>query len=149
MRTMSWFCSAANSLRMICSQSWRADSLTPSCRRRCRRRSVDTAAASTGAMSSLFDILGNISLTACSASIHDALSSRVSALRCSLFVPVKIENLLSSDLLSLIEDTCRRRLKLNLNSNNDNNDNNRLMKTKFHHVSRDLILIGREGRRSP
>uniref|UniRef100_A0A0A9DI59 Uncharacterized protein n=1 Tax=Arundo donax TaxID=35708 RepID=A0A0A9DI59_ARUDO len=87
-----------------------AASLTPSCCSRCLRRSVETATAaavSPGPTISLEDILGNMSLVARSASSHAALSSLVSARRCSLFVPEKIENLLSSDLLSLTVDTLR------------------------------------------
>lgn len=88
-----------------------AASLTPSCCSRCLSRSVETATAaavSPGPTISLEDILGNMSLVARSASSHAALSSLVSARRCSVFVPEKIENLLSSDLLSLTVDTCTR-----------------------------------------
>jgi hypothetical protein len=63
---------------------------------------------SLGPTISLDDILGNMSFVARSASIHAALSSLDSARRCSFFVPEKIENLLSSDLLSLTLDTCTR-----------------------------------------
>jgi len=100
-----WLCSAANSLLMICSLSSINSSLTPSSWSRCLSFSVETTTLSKGPISSLLDIRGNISFTACNASIHAKRSSRVSALRCSLFVPVNIENLLSSDLLSRIEDT--------------------------------------------
>lgn len=105
-KATSRFCSVANSLLMICSLSWMATSLTRSSNSRCLSFSVDTVTLSKGAISSLLDIRGNMSFTACNASIHVIRSSRVSALRCSLFVPVKIENLLSSDLLSRIVETC-------------------------------------------
>lgn len=103
--SISWFCKDANSFLIISSLSWIADSLTPSFISCCLNLSVETATSSTGAINSLLDILGNISFTACNASIHAILSSLVSALRCSLFVPVKIENLLSSDLLSRMDET--------------------------------------------
>ena len=105
LRSTIWFCSAANSVLMICSPSCITSSLTPSSWSRCLSFSVETATLSKGAISSLLDIRGNISFTACNASIHAKRSSRVSALKCSLFVPVNIENLLSSDLLSRIDDT--------------------------------------------
>ena len=108
----SWVCSAENSLLIICSLSWMAASLTPSSKSRCLSFSVDTVTLLMGAISSLLDIRGNMSFTACNASIHVIRSSRVSALRWSLFVPVKIENLLSSDLLSRIEETWNLPIKL-------------------------------------
>lgn len=109
----SWFCNAANSVFIIFSVSWMAVSLTPSERSRCLILSVDTDRKSIGAMSSLLDILGNNSFTACNASIHATRSSRVSARKWSLFVPVKMENLLSSDRLSRIEETCHIKIQLN------------------------------------
>lgn len=106
--SISWFCTAENSLLMICSLSCIAASLTPSSISRCLSFSVETVTLSIEAINSLLDILGNKSFTACKASIHANLSSRVSALKCSLFVPVKIENLLSSDLLSRILETYKQ-----------------------------------------
>ena len=90
------------------SLSWMAASLTPSSKSRCLNFSVDNATFwAAGAMSSALDTRGNMSFTAFNASTHAALSSLLSALKCSLFfVPVYTENLLSSDLLSPIEHTC-------------------------------------------
>nr|GMD74685.1 Os12g0285650 [Ipomoea batatas] len=87
-------------------------SLTCSSIRRFRNFSVETEMLSKGAINSLLESLGNISFTVCSASVQAILSSLVSALKCSLFVPVKIENLLSSDLLSRIDETYKKLLRL-------------------------------------
>lgn len=102
---ISWLCRYANSFLIICSLSWIASSLTPSSNRRFRNFSVETVTLSIGDNSSVLDIRGNMPFTACNASSHCWRSSRVSALRCSLLVPVNIENLLSSDLLSRIDET--------------------------------------------
>nr|GMD76187.1 Os12g0285650 [Ipomoea batatas] len=88
-----------------------AASLTRSSIRRFRNFSVETEMLSKGAINSLLESLGNISFTVCSASVQAILSSLVSALKCSLFVPVKIENLLSSDLLSRIDETYKKLLR--------------------------------------
>nr|GLL44482.1 Os12g0285650 [Ipomoea trifida] len=88
-----------------------AASLTCSSIRRFRNFSVETEMLSKGAINSLLESLGNISFTVCSASVQAILSSLVSALKCSLFVPVKIENLLSSDLLSRIDETYTKLLR--------------------------------------
>jgi hypothetical protein len=112
----SCLCRASNSSRTILSLSAMAASLTPSCCSRCLRRSVETATAaavSPGPTISLEDILGNMSLVTRSASSHAALSSLVSARRCNVFVPEKMENLLSSDLLSLTVDTYTRKGRVN------------------------------------
>lgn len=119
-RRINWFCKAENSVLIICSQSKMAVSLTLSSCSRCLSFSVETAIPSTDAISSLFDIRGNISFTASKASTHVALSSRVSALKCSLFVPVNIENLLSSDLLSLMEETWWKSIGLTEGQENQN-----------------------------
>ena len=74
-------------------------------------------------MSSLFDILGNSSFTACNASIHANRSSQVSARKWSLFVPVKMENLLSSDRLSRIEETCHMNNPTAANEPQNQNEN--------------------------
>jgi len=110
----SWFCSAAYSFLIICSLSRMASSLTPSSISRSRSFSVETATLSTGAISSLLDMRGNISFTACKASIHATRSSGVSALKWSVLVPVKTENLLSSDLLSRIVETYTQKAELNI-----------------------------------
>lgn len=90
---------------MISSLSSIAASCTPSSISRSLSFSVEITKLSAEAISSLFEIRGNISLTACSASNHAARSSRESARRWSRFVPVKIENRLSSEPLSLIDET--------------------------------------------
>lgn len=109
LRTTRCFCISNSSLFIMSSLSWMVASLSPSSKRRCLNFSVETTMLSTaGPISSALDTRGNMSLTAFNASNHDALSSLLSALKCSLFfVPVYTENLLSSDLLSLIEHTLR------------------------------------------
>lgn len=104
-KSINWFCSEENSFLMICSLSSIAASFTPSSNNLRLSFSVDTARLSTGAINSLLDILGNMSFIVCNTSTHANLSSLLSALRWSLFVPVKIENLLSSDRLSRIDET--------------------------------------------
>ena len=81
---------------------------------------VEMATLSTGAISSLLEMRGNISFTACRASIHATRSSRVSALKWSLLVPVKMENLLSSDLLSRIVETYTHKHRDQRNKNKQN-----------------------------
>ena len=107
LRTTRCFCISNSSLLIMSSLSWMVTSLSPSSKRRCLNFSVEITMLSTaGPISSALDTRGNMSLTAFNASNHDALSSLLSALKCSLFfVPVYTENLLSSDLLSLIEHT--------------------------------------------
>lgn len=78
-----------------------------SCNNRDRSFSVETTISSEGARSLLVNSLGNWSLAAKRASIHEALSSLDTQRRWRVFVPVNMVNLLSSDLLARTEETCR------------------------------------------
>jgi len=106
LRATICFCNCENSDFMISSLSLIAVSLTPSIKSRSLNLSVETSTEATGDIASALDKRGNKSLTAIIASTQVALSSLLSALKCSLFfVPVHTENLLSSDLFSLTEHT--------------------------------------------
>jgi len=106
LRTTRWLWRSENSSLIICSLSFIASSLNPSSINLCLNLFVETTTSPPFPVSSpLFGTRGYKSFTACKASIHSTLSSLLPALKCNVFVPVNIENLLSSDLLSLIEET--------------------------------------------
>jgi len=95
-----------NSNFMISSHSPIVASLTPSSKSLSLNLSVEIATDATGDKTSALGKRGYMSFTAIIASTHMALSSLLSALKCSLFfVPVHTENLLLSDLFSRTEHT--------------------------------------------
>lgn len=106
LRATICFCNWENSNLTISSTSLIAVSRTPSIKRRSLNLCVETSGEEKGDIASDLGKRGNKSLTALIASTQEALSSLLSALKCSLFfVPVLTENLLSSELFSLTEHT--------------------------------------------
>lgn len=105
-RAFIWFCSSATSCSMIDSQSFITASPIPSCTNLDRSFSVETIKSSEDAKSPLDNSLGNWSLATPRASIHVVLSSLDWHRKWSVFVPVNIESLLSSDLLARTDETC-------------------------------------------
>lgn len=106
-RDFNWFCNSDSSYSIIDSQSFMTASLLPSCNNRNRSFSVETTISSEDAKSLLVKSLGNWSLAASKASIHEALSSLDRQRRWRVFVPLNMDSLLSSDLLARIEETCK------------------------------------------
>ena len=74
----------------------------------CLSLSVEIDTLVVVAINSSFDILGNVSLTACKASIQAVRSSLDAARKCRLFVPVNTVNLLLSDMPCPIHETYKK-----------------------------------------
>jgi len=104
-RRFNWFCNAENSTIIVYSLSCIFASLNPSFNQRHLSFSVEIVMFSTGDVRSLIEMWGKMYFAAYTASIHAAWSSMDLTFKWIFFVPVKIENLLSSYLLSWMEDT--------------------------------------------
>ncbi|BAT16747.1 Os12g0285650 [Oryza sativa Japonica Group] len=102
-----WLCSSKSSVIIIDSHSLTTVSFSPSCSSRTLSFSVDNKTSDMGLKSLLVSERGKRSFAACRACIQAFLSSSVSHLKCNVFVPLNIYNLLSSDLLARIDETLR------------------------------------------